>query len=80
MSATTARIIKTPGVCGGNACIVGTRIPVWGLVGWRRAGKSDDWLLANFPALSGSDLDAAWLYAAAHPDEIEEALRLNAEE
>ncbi len=31
----TARVFpgieKTPGVCGGSACIAGTRIPVWGL-------------------------------------------------
>lgn len=25
-------IEKTPGVCGGSACIASTRIPVWGLV------------------------------------------------
>jgi len=25
-------ITKTPGVCGGDACVEGTRIPVWVLV------------------------------------------------
>jgi len=26
------RIVKTPGVCGGEACVRGTRLSVWGLV------------------------------------------------
>jgi hypothetical protein len=32
-------IIKKPGVVGGDACIAGTRIPVWDLVEYRRMGK-----------------------------------------
>lgn len=36
---------------------------------WRDLGKSDDWLLANYPTLTASDLTAAWDYAAAHPDD-----------
>ena len=79
MPTVTDRITKTPGVCGGDACIRGTRVTVWGLVEWHRLGKSDDWLLANFPGLSRADLKAAWEYAAAHSKEIEEAIRLNAE-
>ena len=34
-------IVKTPGVCGGDARIKGTRITVWGLEEWRRLGWSD---------------------------------------
>ena len=34
-------IIKKPGVVGGDACIAGTRIPVWDLVEYRRMGASD---------------------------------------
>lgn len=30
----------TPGVCGGSACIAGTRIPVWLLEQGRRLGMS----------------------------------------
>src|SRR5205823_922299 len=41
MPATTDRITKTPGVCGGDACIRGHRIPVWVLVGYRRLGLPD---------------------------------------
>ena len=42
MAATTqSRITKTLGVCGGDACIRGHRIPVWVLVGYRKLGASD---------------------------------------
>ncbi len=35
-------IQKTPGVCGGDACIRNTRIMVWLLVSLKRQGASDD--------------------------------------
>ena len=35
------RIRKTPGVCGGEACIRDTRITVRGLVEWHQQGLSD---------------------------------------
>jgi uncharacterized protein (DUF433 family) len=79
MPTTTDRITKTPGVCGGEACIRGHRIPVWVLVGYRRLGKSDADLLRDYPSLRPGDLEAAWLYAAAHPEEIERAIRENEE-
>jgi uncharacterized protein (DUF433 family) len=73
------RIAKTPGVCGGNACIRGTRITVWGLVAWRKLGLSDAAIMERVEDLSAADLAVAWQYAAAHPEEIEEAIRLNEE-
>ncbi len=79
MSVTTDRITKTPGVCGGDACIQGHRIPVWVLVGYRRLGKNEVDLLRAYPSLVQADLEAAWQYAAAHPEEIERALRENEE-
>lgn len=77
--ATETLIQKTPNVMGGEACVRRTRIAVWGLVAWKRAGWSDDRLLANFEGLTQDDLDAAWAYFAAHPDEIETAIRENDE-
>src|SRR5437016_1996831 len=68
------RITKTPNVCGGDACVRGTRITVWGLVESRRQGMADERLLAAYPGLTPEDLVAAWLYAAAHLREIERAL------
>ncbi len=64
-------IEKTPGVCGGDARIVRTRIAVWTLEQARRAGLSDEQILRAYPTLRAGDLAAAWAYAAAHADEIE---------
>jgi len=64
-------IEKTPGVCGGSACIAGTRITVWGLVEARRIGYSEADLLISYPSLSATDLANAWAYAEAFPAEIE---------
>jgi uncharacterized protein (DUF433 family) len=79
MPASSDRITKTPGVQGGDACIRGHRIPVWVLVGYRRLGKSDADLLRDYPSLTPADLEAAWEYAAANPDEIDNAIRENEE-
>lgn len=67
-------IEKTPGVQGGDACIVRTRIPVWTLEAYRRLGWTDKQLLTNFPTLRPADLLYAWLYVDANPKEIEQAL------
>lgn len=72
-----ANIEKTPGVCGGSACIRATRIPVWSLVAWRRKGCGDERLLEMFPTLVQSDLDAAWNYADFAADEIDNDVREN---
>ena len=80
MSTATDRITKTPGVCGGNACIRGTRITVWGLVQRRRLGLADAAISESIQGgVPPADLAAAWEYAAANPDEIEEAIRRNTE-
>jgi uncharacterized protein (DUF433 family) len=79
MPATTERITKTPGLSGGEACIRGHRIPVWVLVNFRRLGGSDMDLLRRYPSLTPADLEAAWVYAAANPGEIDRAIRENEE-
>lgn len=70
-------ITKTPGVCGGSACIAGTRIAVWGLVQARRVGYSEADLLTSYPSLSATDLANAWAYAEAFSDEIEREIQEN---
>lgn len=70
-------IERTPGVCGGLACIVRTRIPVWVLEAFRRRGATDAQLLANYPTLRAADLVHAWAYADAHRAEIDEAIAEN---
>ena len=79
MAIVTERITKTPGVCGGSACVRGTRVTVWGLVEWRRLGLSDVEIQRRVQGLAQADLEAAFEYAALHENEIEEAIRRNAE-
>ena len=70
-------IEKTPGVVGGDACIVGTRIPVWDLVQYRRIGASDAKILEAYPQLTATHLAHAWVCAEAHTDEIAQAIQQN---
>lgn len=70
-------IEKSPGVCGGSACIIRTRIPVWLLVEARNAGASETQLLASFPALRSEDLDHAWAYYQANKAEIDQEILEN---
>lgn len=79
MPTLTDRISKTPGVCGGGACIRGHRIPVWVLEGYRRLGRSDEQLLHSYPSLTLADLKAAWEYVATHSKEIDRAICENEE-
>jgi uncharacterized protein (DUF433 family) len=73
----TPAIQKTPGVCGGDACIRCTRIPVWLMVNARRLGGTDAGLLDNYPSLTHADLDACWDYYREHPIEIEQCIWFN---
>jgi uncharacterized protein (DUF433 family) len=72
-------ITKTPNICGGNACIENTRIPVWSLVKYQNLGANDDKILEAFPHLTAADLVNAWTYSMAYPDEIKQAIRENDE-
>lgn len=67
----TPLIEKTPGICGGNARIRGSRIPVWTLVSFRIQGASAQELLLNYPRLTPEDLEAAWAYYASNQVEID---------
>ena len=72
-------ISKTPGIQGGDACVNGTRIPVWVLVNYRRLGGKETDLLSAYPSLTIDDLKAAWEYADAHVEEIDRSIRQNEE-
>ena len=72
-------IESTPGVCGGEPCIVRTRIPVWVLARARQLGTSEADLLRCYPTLRAEDLANAWAYVRAHRDEIEQEIRENEE-
>jgi uncharacterized protein (DUF433 family) len=77
LSNTWQGIEKTPGVCGGDARIANTRIPIWSLVNYRALGANDVRILQDFPHLSAADLANSWAYADAHPEEIEAAIHRN---
>lgn len=72
-------ITKTPGVCGGEACIAGTRIAVWLLVEAQQLGISEAQLLQDYPHISAADLVNAWAYGDAYSEEIAAAIRANNE-
>lgn len=68
-------IVKTNGVIGGDACIAGTRIPIWLLASYRRQGATDANILNAYPQLSAIELVTAWLYVEAFSDEIDTAIQ-----
>lgn len=70
-------ISRKPGIVSGDACIFGTRIPVWDLVEYRRLGASDLKILEAYPQLTATDLYHAWVYADAFPDEMNAAIEAN---
>jgi uncharacterized protein (DUF433 family) len=73
-------ITKTPSVCGGEACIAGTRIAVWLLVEAQQLGISEAQLLQDYPHITAADLVNAWIYTDAYPEEIAAAISANNED
>jgi uncharacterized protein (DUF433 family) len=61
------------------ACIRDTNVNVWGLVKWRRLGRSEAEIMRSIPGLTAEDLAAAWDYYDTHRNEIEGFIRRNAE-
>lgn len=73
-------ITKTPGVCGGRACIAGHRIRVMDIVVWHeRRGYTPDEIVDMFPGITLADVHAAMAYYFDHREEIEADLRQEAE-
>jgi uncharacterized protein (DUF433 family) len=70
-------IDSNPRICGGESCIIRTRIPVWVLEQARRLGVSEAELLRSYPTLRAEDLANAWAYVRAHRDEMDEQIREN---
>ena len=70
-------IETNPQVCGGEPCIVRTRIPVWVLVQARRLGTSEAKLLCAYPTLRAEDLANAWAYERSHRKEIDAQIHSN---
>ena len=58
-------------VCGGEPCIVRTRIPVWILVQARKQGLSEAAILNSYPTLHAEDLSEAWSFYRSHREMID---------
>ncbi|HUY33077.1 MAG TPA: DUF433 domain-containing protein [Pirellulales bacterium] len=64
-------IVKTPGVCGGQARIAGTRIKVKHVYTWvEQMGMSPLQVVAKYPHLTRAQVHAALAYYWCHQDEI----------
>src|SRR5687768_1710871 len=69
-------ITKTPGVCGGRACIAGHRIRVQDVVVWHEMrGYCPDEIVDLFPGITLADVYAALAYYFDHREEIDEEFR-----
>lgn len=72
----TGRIEKTPGVCGGKACIAGHRVRVLDIAVWHeKRGYSPDEIVDVFPGISLADVYASLAYYFENRDEIESEFR-----
>jgi len=65
-----AGIEHKDGVIEGEACIVGTRIPVWLLVKIREMGLDEASIIKSYPILTKEDLSNACNYYQHHSEEI----------
>jgi uncharacterized protein (DUF433 family) len=71
-----ARIVSTPGTCGGKPRIDGHRIKVADVASWyERMGLSPDEIVANWPTLTLSDVHAALAYYYDHREQIDADIR-----
>ena len=66
------RIGRTPGVCGGKACIAGHRVRVLDIVVWHaHQGMTADEIVSHFPTITLADVHAALAYHFDHLEEIQ---------
>ena len=63
------RISINPKICHGQACIKGTRIPVYQIVSMLANGDSIDDLLEAYPTIEREDVFACLEYAASLAEE-----------
>jgi uncharacterized protein (DUF433 family) len=68
---------RDPRVCGGEPCIIHTRIPVWVLVQSKRLGISESDILKSYPTLRAEDIVNAWAYEQLHREEIDRQIAEN---
>ncbi len=75
---TYPHVVKTTGVCGGEATIEGTRIAVWHIVEFYYSlGMSVEEILLEWEHLTPAQVFSALAYYHDHRDEIDRARREN---
>jgi uncharacterized protein (DUF433 family) len=75
------RITRTPGVCGGRACIAAHRVRVLDIVIWHeQLGLAPDDIVSQVPSITLGDVHAALAYYYDHREEIQAEIRLEREE
>ena len=63
------RIVRDPGVCGGQPVLRGTRVLVRVVLGYLAHGATVATILSEFPSLSEEDVRAVIAFAAASASE-----------
>jgi len=66
-----SHVTKDPEVCGGKACIDGTRIRVMDIVSLKRQGYAPEKVIEAYPSLNLAQIYAALSYYYEHPEEVE---------
>lgn len=73
---TNIHVDKNINVCGGKACISGTRIRVQDIYVWHELqGKSPDQIVSDFPQLNLAQVHAALAYYWDHKNEIDQEIK-----
>jgi uncharacterized protein (DUF433 family) len=70
-------IVATEDVCGGEARIAGTRIPVWVIAALNAQGLETAAILKAYPTLDASQIQIALNYSDSHRNEVERAIAEN---
>lgn len=75
--ATGGRIVRNPGILGGEPIVRGTRISVRSVVLASREYGAPEGVVQAYPQLTTADVDEALAYYAAHKAEIDRYIRAN---
>jgi uncharacterized protein (DUF433 family) len=59
-------LTSDPGICGGEICAAGTRIPVTVILDYLAEGSTKDEILRSYPSLRPEHVDAALAYSETH--------------
>jgi len=72
----TYHIERRPGVQGGDACVAGTRVPVWVLAAMHKRGDTAEEILEAYPHLTAAQVHAALSYYYDHRAEIDAVIAI----